>query len=386
MGFFSFFGKKKKVVESIKEIEILPYEKLFDWIEKKMDFHKKSEGEFIAPIKERIEQLVSELKEEIIMLGEIDLSDRKVNERVRSIIYNNLKNYTGHMEKMISKLEGINKRENFVEDVNAIFKEFEKKSLVNYQKAAFLVEKNLKPIKDSIRNFLKDLENILKENKQDFKEFEVIQSLKEDVKELKFFEKDKSKLLKNLEDEDKELDKLQSSIEANKKEIERIEQSDDFLKEENRKNDIELKKKKFDKNICDLHSSINFKGLAHFYHKFEKEMKLVKEYDSNLKHALKTFKSEKLIHLLKESKLDNSKIIDLIRIIESSEKEISEASFDDFGIGNIKKDINIIQSEIKEKKLEKLVKGKKLKATEDGLKHIIDRIVLELKKIDIQLE
>ncbi|MEA3414066.1 MAG: hypothetical protein U9Q99_00875, partial [Nanoarchaeota archaeon] len=89
MGIFKFFKKEKLAVK----IETIYQDKLSEWLSNKKKQHQEKESEFLVPIKERIDQLISELKTGIEVLEGVDIEAKKVDDRIKFIVKENLKNY-----------------------------------------------------------------------------------------------------------------------------------------------------------------------------------------------------------------------------------------------------------------------------------------------------
>jgi len=384
MGIFSFFKRKNKNI--VKEIEIVNQNELFEWIKNKKDQYSKKEKEFLLPIKERMNLFISDLKSIIVILENVDIENRKVNERVKLIVKENLKNYIGHLNKVIQKLNGINKRDEFIENINIIFRDFENKSNISYQKASFLLIKDIQQTKNIIRKFLSDLEIILKNNKNYTQKFDVINIINNYIEESNYIKKNKNKILNDLNSHNKLLKNLKFDLKKKEKETEELKNSNKFKVEERRKEKFEIDKKELNKEIDELRALIDFKSLSHFYHKFNREMKWVKEYKDNFKYALENLKLEKLTTLLKESKLDTPKILESIDKIHNKEIEILDTSFVDIGIDNLLNDIKKINFNISEIKSEKITKENKIRILDESIDKIIVKIKKELSKINVELK
>lgn len=384
MGIFSFFKKKKK--ETVKEIEIVNQDKLFEWVKDKKKWYKKNEDEFLLPIKEKMDLFISELEVAIVVLQSVNIENRTDNKRFKHIVKENLKNYIDYMNKVIRELKKINKREGFIESINVIFRDFENKSNINYQKASFLMKNDIQKTKDIIRKFLINIENILKSNKNYFEEFESIGIIDNYIKEIKSIKKNRIEILNDLSVNNEKLKSLEKNLEKKKNQIEDLKNSDKFKEEEKKKEKLEFDKQELNREIDRLRSLVDFKALSHFYHKFYKEMKWVKEYKDNFRYALKNLKLEKLIDLLRESKLDNHEIFESIEKINNKEKDILSISFIDIGINNLLNDIERINFNISETKSKKITKERKIRIFDEHMNEIIEKIKKELFKIHVELK
>jgi len=94
MGFLDFLKKifvEKQ--EQEQEIEKLKVSDLNIWIEKRKKERKEKEKHIFNQIRIIIEKIVEELEGEIKVLENIDLNNKKVVERIKLIVGENLDNY-----------------------------------------------------------------------------------------------------------------------------------------------------------------------------------------------------------------------------------------------------------------------------------------------------
>jgi len=381
MGLFNIFKKK----QNIPQDERLIQDDLSNWILNKKKEQKLKEQEFFTPIKQRISQLISELKEEILVLENVDFEKKKVDSRIKLIVKENLKNYIWYLQKVINKLNEINNGKEIIDKTNQIFSEFNKRSKISYEKITFIVGKEMQATKDSIKKFFKDLENILKSNKEILEEFKVIGEIEKDNEKLLGINENKLKILKSLNEDVEKLKYLEKDFKLTSDQIYDLKKSDKFKQEEDKKKKLELKLKESEKLIEKLNLKIDFKYLSNFYHKFEKEMTLVKQYREQFKLTLKKLGIENLFELLKEAKQDKGEVLDLIQKIQEKEKEISEIILENIGAKDLEEEINKTQSEIKTIESEKEIKEKKIKNLDGELEEQLEKIKDKLEKLKIEL-
>jgi len=382
MGIFNFFKKK----EPIEEKEVLYLENLSKWIIERKEQHQTKEQEFFNPIKQRISQLISELEEEISILENFDLESKKVENKIKLIIKENLRNYLSYLEKLIEKLKEIRGKERIIERINSLFEDFEKRSRMSYEKVTFLIGKEMQATKESIRKFLRDLENILKDNSKLFKEFEIIGFLEENFSKIKGLEKEKGELLKEKGASLEKVRDLNEIIQEKNNEIKIILNSEKYLKEKEKRKKLGSKEQELEKEIINLKQLIDFKDLSSFYHKFEKERKLVKDYKEFFREKILNSEEGGLIKLLDEAKLNNSQILELIKKINFNKKQISDCFISDLGINDLKKGIEKIESEINLIESEKIVKEKRLETLNQDLEKRFNEIKENLEEIGIEIK
>ncbi len=385
MGIFGFF-KKKELVKEKEEKEVVSRNKLSEWIPNKKKENQKKEGEFLILIRERISQLDSELKLEISALENVDFDKKKVDTRIKLIIKENLRNYIDLLIKVVGRLKDIQEVEKIVEKINSVFEDFDKRSKLNYEKVTFLVGKEMQATKESIRKFLKDLEGILKSNSKYLGEVKTIELVENNFKYLKEIEKDKSEILKSLDKDQEESNKLKNNSEKKKKDIEDLKESEKFKQEKIKEQELHLRKQKLEREIVVLRESIDFKFLSNFYHKFENEMKLVKEYRNDFKKTFQGSNSNVLVKLLEEAGIKDSKIFEIIEKLDNERNDISNTVVDDLGVNKLKRDMEKIEFEIQEIESEKLVENKRLGNLEKNLSDVLKKIKVEFEKIDVDFK
>ena len=381
MGIFSFLKKSKE-----KEKERISQSELSNWLENKQKELDNKEGELLNPIKERISQLISELKSQIAVLENIDINAKKVDSRVKLIVKENLKNYIGYLQRVIQRLNDIDSGKDIVDKINLIFSEFDKRSKISYEKITFIVGKEMQATKDSIKKFFRDLEYIIKSHKKSIDEFKTIELIEVDSKKLNEIKENKSKILENLNENIDKIKSLEKNIENKEDEIKEIKKSEKYLEENRKKQELETKNKELQRLSKELNKKIDFKSLTSFYHKFESDMDLVKQFRENFDLALKKNGVEKLGNFLKEAKLDNEEILDLIEKINKVEEEIKETIIEETGILFFEKSIDKVKSEINTIESEKKIKEKRLKSIDEELNLIIESLKDKLDKIYVEFE
>ena len=382
MSIFNLFKKKPSVISEPETIKLTNFP---NWILNKKQQHKEKEKEFLNPIKDRIAQLISQLKEEMTILEEVDIEAKKSDTRIKLVVKEGRKNYIIFLQKLIERLENIKGREKIIEKINFAFDDFKKRSNLSYEKTTFLIGKEMKATKESIAKFFKDLEKTLKINSNYLEEFEVINLVEEELGKLNSLEKNKTEIESLLFEDKNKLEKLKQESEDKEKEITTLKQSDKFKNEEDKRTELEIKKQQLDRTTSNLKEQINFKALTSFYHKFENEMKLIKGYKENFKQTLKDFKTEKLLDLLREAKLDSKKITELAEEINNKRQQISGIFIETFDIENLEREIERTKTEITLIELGKESKQKRLEVSKQDLDKALKEIRTTLEKINVNL-
>lgn len=383
MGFWDFF-RKNKDKEEIK-VERISIAELKPWLLAKKRRIEKQEEDFLKLARRRIYQLIQELEQELAILKKINVDEKKAEEKLKLIVKENLNNYIDYLERLVSRLREINKEKEIIEKINSIFSDFKKRSSISFEKATFLIGKELENVKESIGNFFRDLENILKENKDLIDKSKIVYSAEKRIEKLNEIEKIKSGTEKLINEYNNKINSLKDGIKTKEEEIENIKKSERFLAESKKKEELEKKKEELEKEIYKLREIIDFKSLANFFHSFQKEMEVIKMYKENFKNSFQRVNGEDILSLLKEAKLQNINILQKIEEITKKKKEINDLVFEDFGIINIEKEIKKINLDIQNWGFKRIEEEKRCKKLETTLAEVTDSIKEELKKINVEL-
>ncbi len=382
MSFFDLFRKKK---EKVIENEKISWNEFNFWLENKQKEIEKYENDFFIKIKENIDSFVSDINNQISVLQEVDISDRKVEDRVKYIVKENLRNYIVYLEKFMNQLKKIDSGKNFVKKFNFIFNDFENKSKTNFTKANFLVGKEMDETKDILRKFLKEIENNIKK-KSEIVNSQTIQFIEEMDTNMQHIKNAKFEILKAIKEDKVKISNLNENIKTKDTEIIDLKNSKTFLHNEKKKKELEEKEKLLEKEIDKLKEIIDFKALTSFYHSFGKEMALVKECKENFKQILKKSKENKFLTLIEGAKLLNEKISKEIKKIDEKRKEIENIEIKDMGYKNIEGDIKKMKSEIEYIDSRKNVKEKKVHQLDKNLEEIKEEIKKKLNGINVELK
>ena len=383
MGFLDFFKKNKKQIVEVKKISQREFQ---DWLLNKKSTIEKEEQKFLASVRKQISELISELKERISVINKIDMSEIKAEDRIKLIVKENLSNYLNYLDKLILRLGELDNEKNIIDKINFIFHDFQRKSLMSYEKSTILIGKELAETKESIKKFFRGIGILLKFHQGMINESKIIKLLESQVREFNEFKKIKSSIIENIGECNNKINNLKKIIKTNEAEIETLKKSERFIEEDKKKQELEKNKQDLDNNIGVLGRMINFKALSNFYHSFEKEMKTIKKYKENFKQMFHKTEGEDVFLLLRESNLYDVNILNKIKEIDDKKKEITNIVIGETGLENLENIINKIKIEIQEFNSEKLLKEKRLKKLEINLDDIMKLIKAELIKLNVELD
>jgi hypothetical protein len=356
MGFFDLFRQKKR---EVKEVETVSFSNLDLWVENKTQDINKDYEIYLSSIKTRKERLIEELEAGILGLRAVNWDKIRSEDRVKRIVKENLGNYVSHLERLVldlKKLEGNRKK------IDSVFGAFNKKAAMSYQKATFLIGKEVGVINDSVARFFKDLKNLEEGNRNLVSRFDEFLNIKAKVDKLREVE---SKILgagREIQGIKNKTENINKEIGEIKRKIEEVKKTDEYFKVVEKVVKLDEDKEKLEFEIKALRRDIDFKALAKFWHENKKEMEFVKKYRANFREAFEKDQGKVLRTVISflDNKIDLEVKLDLIlRInneitrVELGENPVSELESKIQGLrGEIK--VLALDKEKEEKRIEKL--------------------------------
>jgi len=390
MGFIDFFKRLTEAKQQAQEPrvkETIEFHELENWLKVKEKKIKNKEKQTLDLIKEKIIFALEDLNKKVNTLENFDLNSRKDKEKIKAIVKENLNNYLYHIKRFIYNLQNLNEEnfERFIMKTNAIFVDFDKRSYINYQKATFLIGKEMAATKESTKELSKYLKKAFDEHKKIIDDSKTFEEIKSEFKQL-------TETKKNLEILESRIKKIEKRIEAIKEkneklliDIEKIKKTTDYIENSKKKQEIKQLEQELGEEVLKLKSMIDFKALSNIFHISEKEMKIIKAHKEDFKNLFQKDNGSEIDRLLNESKLSNEKTSGQLEHIKAKKQKQSEIE------KTIKKDqAEKLLLEVNEAKLELLrledEKQKELKSHEklkikkqqskDPIKQKLDRFNL----------
>jgi len=361
MGIFDFFKRKKVKLE---EPEIISFIEVGDWIDDKRQSITKKHKQPKQEVNEILIQTLQEFKNSIEVLKNLDLTGKKAPERAKLIVKQNLYNFIDYLEKLILELKQLDLTENLdsismealINKINTSFYNFEKKSIMSFQKSTFLVGEELGKVREIISGFFKLFNKIINENRQSIEQIKTILIIEEKLQEIDN--------IKKLNSENQEIVlKIENKIKSHEQNIQRLENEISKIKNtpeyaEQIKNEQELEKLKTTLTIefQALKDLTDFKALSEIYHSIEDKMSLIKDYKENFKETFE-----------KHNQNNQDDFLDLTDIKQINQEPIKQRIE---AINDLKENIENINANIKEdltQNLEKEIQGIKGKIAEFNL-------------------
>jgi len=379
MGIFDFLRKKTREEARAK----LKFEELGSWLDKEKKENGEKERAMIGQIGSMISLLAGELKEERAAIQKISLDGRNIDERIKSIVIASLSNFSVHMGDSIKALEEMKKDSllSLIDETNRIFVVFRQKSAMNYGKASFIIDKELRNVNESIRKFLTEMNRIVEQEKALIQRIKTLCLAENSMAELKSAERLISGANERIEKIEKEKKNLEEKKQAMERMAREIKESKEYDEEENKKRAALSRKNELERKILELRGLINFKSLARTFHENEKKMKVIKSYEHDFSQILEN--DADLINLLDEAKkgLIKERIAEIsqmkaeIQGILGKKDRLEELKPEIARLGN---DIKIIDSEImkEQNRLKKL--DDNLKSQKNAIRGILAGINVEL--------
>ena len=394
MGIFDFIKKFSRKEPEIVVNEKVEFSNIKYFLENKKQQLKLQEEEFLNKFKEINNNLISSLQEKIKQLENLDLDQKKAEDRIKIIVKENFKSYLYYVElliKDISNLEEINSSLDMISKINSTFLNFQKKAETSYQKATYLIGE-LGQIKEEISNYFKKTETLIKENDDIIKISKILKSIEKKLEELLKIDNTSKEIDKEKSKNEEKINEVNNKIRNHEEEIIKIKNSNEH--KELLKNEETLNKKdgELEIQIIKIKNLINLKTLSGICHKSEKDMIIIKNYRNNFINAFKEDSNNKLKEILDSTnQIENKELIgeQLINIenlngeIEMINNSINNHSLKEIQrineqIRNTKSELDNLNRNI-EKENKRLVKSRKNKdLTLDLIKNILEDINVEL--------
>lgn len=321
MGFFDLFKTRKKQQPEMSQKELFSYTKTEI---------KQKERERIEEIKSRARHLIEEIKNELPALKNINLEGYKVEEKARTIVKGNLEAFIRQLKRLENSLQNLLQRnydslQNLANEAESIIKEFEKNTAMNFEKATFLIGKELQDVAKSIASFEKDIERLVKKNKDIIDAGEAIariENLKQNIKE-------KNQAREQIQNEIKEIEHRIEQNNAEQKalqeKLEKTKQSKEYKEKQEKKQQLAKKQEEKKRNIHYLKELIDLKRLAGIFHFSQDKMDVINEMKRNFLSAYDKYKDDEIPDMI--TSLENKQVIKRkINDIEKLDKEITNLS------------------------------------------------------------
>ncbi len=300
-----FKSEQEKPKQEIKQVKI---SELQEYLEKELLIIKDNENNSRKQIENNIQELISNLTNQLEVLKNIDIENKKEDQRIKLLVRENLKTYITYIERFILDIQTTKNLEQtnlklFLEKIFNLINTLEKNSRNSYEKSTILTREP-GDIKEIIKNFAKDLEKKALENKPVFEKIDIIENIKKSFREIesiKTAEKEANQIIKNIKEKQKNIQEEKNAIE---KELNKLKISNEYNQELNKKSEHEKNINDFNNDILNIKEKLDLKSLSKHFHSDIKKSRLISQYLENFIQALQNDTSLEIEALIKEKQPD----------------------------------------------------------------------------------
>lgn len=361
MGIFGLFKKEEE--KKAEKVRFGQLEIFLDGLKKDKENNDKI---LVDQIRHRIGELLAEFKEELIILGRVDVDVKKAEERVKLIVKENLNLYMHFLERFIEDLGKIQYGDShiLIREIDELFISFDKKSKMSFEKATFLIGKEFENVKNSIKKFFIDFKDILRDNKEAIENSQLILLIEKrisDIRECEDIEKSVEKTIKEVELGIKNNEKNRGDMEAK---IRFIKESKDYREIIEKQDRIKNEGEEIKKKISHIRSLIDFKTLQRIYHTNGKKMNRINELQNDFLENFYSDYGDSIIEIVAGANIDVTNIRNKILEIKSKIEELNKIKIPEDKIpplNEILHKLNIEREELNEEKKRELEKKEHLR-------------------------
>jgi len=393
MGIFDFFKGKKKQEEII---ETISFTEISKWVDNKKQLVL---GNCKGPkheINELVLKVVGEFEDSVEVLKNLDLTDKKAPERAKLIVQQNLDNFVDYLEKLVLGLRGLvttdlnssEDLETLINKINSSFADFEKKSIMSFQKSTFLIGEELGKVKMSISGFFKSFNKIINENKDLMEKMKCVFVIGKKLKEIDYFEKvdseNKAVVLRIRE----EIEVFEEKIRKIEDKIKEVKEGEEYNEQMKNREEIERLRRLLVGEFQALKDLTDFKALSKVYHSIEDKMNLIKYYQENFKEAFEKHGVERFLELINIREIKQDRVKEKIKSIEEIKEGIEEigSKIEKDLTEDLKKEVEGIGWNITELHLEMMKKEKLKKKFVESQEQVKEEIIEQAKILNLVVE
>ena len=352
MNLFSLFKKKK--VEKFGELN---FQEINNFIKDKEKEFSLEEEKLIKLINNKMNFLISELKEGIINLEKINLEEKKEQFKLKKLTLEGIDILKKRLVELIDNLNKIEDKRlyDFIKKLNICFDDFYNKSKVGFEKSKILIGKEIALIEDSIKKFSNEYNKSLCENQNSLDLIKKIREIKDKLIEMDKIILNINKLEREITNLKEEIDKNQKKINKNKKRLLELKSSKEYKNQIFQEEKLNGYKIELNKNLILLKNLIDFKKLTEDNHSINKNMEIIKKYKDKFNFTFDEDNGEFFKRNI--NNLDLNKNIDKVLLLKEkiNNFKIEKVNFDFFEkeITNLEFEIEILN-----KNIERLNKNK----------------------------
>ncbi len=377
---------REEKAEKEQEIKKIRYGELAEKISAEMDLYKGESKIVKKELFDNVSNFVSQVKNEILILHEIDLNKRKEIEKIKQITLQNLKVYISHLHKLADELSALDSDETkeYANKVISILIKFDSVSRSSFEKATILIGAPLEKIRFIIKEFTTNHNNIISRNNELFERIEFLSLLQN------IYYRHNS-LDKTIKESEKEFKLLSNSLQqtdhrrnTKKEELNSITVSESFQSLLDKKKHREEEISQLNAQIIKIKDKIDLKSLSKIYHDDAKKSKIIEAYRNNFILALDNYSLKDISDIIE---FNNSGIDFNVRsaLIELNEKRLALKEIPIYPledkIHNVKDEIN--QLDIESNSIKSEIESNKRK--QEKLKEKLNILKSELSECAAKL-
>lgn len=336
--------EKQKEIKKINESEII---KTLDTInlESKKQLKEKQQ-EFY----EKLFILLKELENATNILNNINIQEKKENQRIKSIVESGKNDYVKALKKLIENLKQKKDQDEFLKYINKeiiFFLKLEKKAKI---KVTQLIGKEVENINNIINNIKKLINSFLDKNEELLKKESQINNIKKQYNTLKELNLKQKEIENNKKEIENQNDKLTQKTNNINNEIKKIQESQEYTKAKELQEKIKINKNKLFKLEMNIKGFFDNKLFIKYIHNEPDNTKInfIKNYINEPINQLEKDKELEINDYLKEIKQKHTK--NILNLKESELKKLNESMnlipISREKIIKIKQEINNLNKEI----------------------------------------
>jgi hypothetical protein len=382
MGILDFFKKKQP-----SEKEKINLEELRSFLSDKKKSIKKRHDVFLDLIEQKKSLVIQDLEKNISVLEKIDLKDKKVEDRIKLIVMENLGYYINNLKKLTENLKETEKSGDIIEELNKLFFNFEKRSNMNFQKATFLIGREMEAVKNIINNFFDYLKKTIGDNRELIEEMKILSFADSKAEELKKIEETKKEITQIINRINKEISQLKELLKETEKSLEKSKKSKELEEETQKEKELKEKQQALNIQILKLKEYLDFKSLASVFHSNEKKMKIIKSLQDNFIESVERDNGESIVSLLAEAGKNTSEAKEKIfKILElKKQAEIPFVKLKEKGIKELENEIKRMNYDLNALEQTRQRESKALEKHDENKNSLISELKEKLIGINIEL-
>jgi len=345
MGIFDFL-KKKQEKEKVEEIINIKVDQIDDFIKEEKDKLSKKFEIIRKDLGNLVEELVLNLEESLPYLKQVNLDNKREQEKLKIVVMENFRLYISYLEELIQDLSRLNTQEvnEYIKEVNEIFDRFGKNSRTCFEKATILIGEPLGKVKEKISQFAGNFKRKIQENKETINLIDSIKALKETLDEFKEIGKIENSIKEGILGYEANINVLKNDKQLCEKEIEAYKKTKAYKEFLEQQSELEQEKINLTRDIFNLKEFLDLKFLSKHFHNDTKKSKLIKSYIDNFSETLKNDNLEIIDLCIKAGKDVNKELI-----IETKNRIINQRTIKDKKFNDLKDNLDKINQYIIDK-------------------------------------